>query len=607
MDRSFFHHHEEHQRHALVPVCSSSPLLRHTNWMLSDVPSDITIEIDGISLALHKFPLLSRCGRIRKLLAQHRNAENIKLELLNVPGCLDSFELAIKFCYGINFEITTTNVAQLCCISDYLEMSEEYSNENLSLRSESYLETVVCKSLEMCIEVLHQCENLLPLADELRIVGKCVDSIASKAYAEQVASSFSRLEYSSSGRLHMNKQVMCKGDWWIEDLSVLRIDMYQKVIEAIRCRGVRPESIGTSLVNYTERLLKRKPSYISPTCKEKVVIETISALLPQEKCTVPVSFLFGLLRFAVMLDCNISCKLNLERRIGAQLDMATLDDLLIPSSKSSGETLFDVDTVHRILVIFAQHDDSEDGELAYDYDSEGSIDPPSQSALVKVAKLVDSYLAEIAPDGNLTLGKFIAVADTLPGYARVTDDGLYRAVDIYLKAHQGLSDAERKRLCNLIDFQKLSEEAAAHAAQNDRLPVQAMVQVLYIEQIKLRNALCCATPEGPQKVPYPPHQVTNGQVLSGAVTPRDNYSNLRRENRELKLELARMRMRLNDLEKGHESMKQDLHKSSSKKVMSSITKKFGRLSWFRDRSTFRGSGSASECSKSFASKHTPIS
>ncbi|KAJ4818929.1 Phototropic-responsive NPH3 family protein [Rhynchospora pubera] len=606
MDRSFFHHHEEHQRHALVPVCSSSTP-RHINWMLSDVPSDITIEIDGISLALHKFPLLSRCGRIRKLLAQHRNAENIKLELLNVPGCLDSFELAVKFCYGINFEITTTNVAQLCCISDYLEMSEEYSNENLSLRSESYLETVVCKSLEMCIEVLHQCENLLPLADELRIVGKCVDSIASKAYAEQVASSFSRLEYSSSGRLHMNKQVTCKGDWWIEDLSVLRIDMYQKVIEAIRCRGVRPESIGTSLVNYTDRLLKRKPSYISPTCEEKVVIETISALLPQEKCTVPVSFLFGLLRFAVMLDCNLSCKLNLERRIGAQLDMATLDDLLIPSSKSSGETLFDVDTVHRILVIFAQHDDSEDGELGYDYDSEGSIDPPSQSALVKVAKLVDSYLAEIAPDGNLTLGKFIAVADTLPGYARVTDDGLYRAVDIYLKAHPGLSDAERKRLCNLIDFQKLSEEATSHAAQNDRLPVQAVVQVLYIEQIKLRNALCCATPEGPQKVPYPSHQVTNGQVLSGAVTPRDNYSNLRRENRELKLELTRMRMRLNDLEKGHESMKQDLHKSSSKKVMSSITKKIGRLSWFRDRSTFRGSASASECSKSFASKHTPRS
>jgi NPH3 family len=312
-------------------------------------------------------------------------------------------------------------------------MSEEYCNENLSVRSESYLDTVVCKSLEMCIEVLHQCESLLPLAEELKIVEKCVDSIALKAYAEQVASSFSQLEYSSSGRLHMNKQLKCNGDWWIEDLSVLRIDMYQKVIEAIRCRGVRPESIGTSLMNYTERLFKRTPSYINPTCEKKLVIETISALLPQEKSTVPVNFLFGLLRSAVMLACNISCKMNLERRIGAQLDMATLDDLLIPSSKCSGETLFDVDTVHRILVTFSQQEDSEEGEFGYDYDSEGSINPPTQSALVKVASLIDSYLAEIAPDANLSLAKFIAVADTLPGYARVTDDGLYRAVDIYLK------------------------------------------------------------------------------------------------------------------------------------------------------------------------------
>lgn len=91
------------------------------------------------------------------------------------------------------------------------------------------------------------------------------------------------------------------------------------------------------------------------------------------------------------------------------------------------------------------------------------------------------------------------------------------------------------------------------------------------------------------------------------MTPRDNYSNLRRENRELKLELTRMRMRLNDLEKGHENMKQDLQKSNSKKLVSSITKKFGNLSWFRDRSPFRASASASECSKSFVSKHTPIS
>ena len=61
-------------------------------------------------------------------------------------------------------------------------------------------------------------------------------------------------------------------------------------------------------------------------------------------------------------------------------------------------------------------DDDGDG-----FESDGP-DSPSQSALVKVSWLVDSYLAEIAPEPNLKLSKFIAV-----------HDGLYRSIDVYLK------------------------------------------------------------------------------------------------------------------------------------------------------------------------------
>ena len=46
---------------------------------------------------------------------------------------------------------------------------------------------------------------------------------------------------------------------------------------------------------------------------------------------------------------------------------------------------------------------------------------------------MDNYLAEIAPDANLKLNKFIAIADTLPAHARAIHDGLYLAIDIYLK------------------------------------------------------------------------------------------------------------------------------------------------------------------------------
>lgn len=52
-----------------------------------------------------------------------------------------------------------------------------------------------------------------------------------------------------------------------------------------------------------------------------------------------------------------------------------------------------------------------------------------------VAKLIDGYLAEVAPDINLKLPKFQALAAAVPEYARPLDDGLYRALDIYLKVY----------------------------------------------------------------------------------------------------------------------------------------------------------------------------
>ncbi|KAL1830381.1 hypothetical protein ACET3Z_000032 [Daucus carota] len=600
---------DKQQQHLSFAKCSRQQIC--SEWMFHDVPSDITIQVNGGAFPLHKFPLVARCGRMRKLVAENRGSDICRIELLNLPGGAESFELAAKFCYCINFEITSANVAQLLCVSDYLEMTEEFSSNNLGSRAEEYLETIVCKNLEMCIAVLQQCENLLPFADELKIVSRCIDAIVSKACVEQIASSFSRLEYTSSGRLQMNRQAKCEGDWWIEDLSDLRIDLYQRVITAMKCRGVRPESIGESLMNYAQKELTKKsavwnssnqPNLVTEISEhERLVVESIVSLLPVEKLVIPITFLFGLLRKSVMLDCTVACRLDLERRIGSQLDIATLDDLLIPAFCQASDTLFDVDTVHRILVKFSQQDESdddmEDGSL-FGSDSLGS---PSQTALVKVSKLVDNYLAEIAPDANLEVTKLIAIAKTLPSDARTSHDGLYRAIDVYLKAHPGLSDTDKQQLCRLIDFQKLSQEAASHAAQNERLPLQSMVQVLYIEQLRLRNALSHSYPDDDDQKQIHQSLRINGGALSAAMSPRDNYASLRRENRELKLELTRLRMRLNDLEKEHVCMKKNMEKSQTNNFISSFSKKLGRLNFFGSSSS-QGSSPPSQNSQRMDTK-----
>lgn len=50
-----------------------------------------------------------------------------------------------------------------------------------------------------------------------------------------------------------------------------------------------------------------------------------------------------------------------------------------------------------------------------------------------------------------------------------------------------MSKQERKGLCRLIDSRKLTPEASLHAAQNERLPVRAVIQVLFTEQTKLNR------------------------------------------------------------------------------------------------------------------------
>lgn len=147
------------------------------------------------------------------------------------------------------------------------------------------------------------------------------------------------------------------------------------------------------------------------------------------------------------------------------------------------------------------------------------------------------------------------------------------------QAHPSLTETECKKLCKLIDCQKLSQDASNHAAQNDRLPVQMVVRVLYFEQLRLKSALSGSSGDG-----FFSQRMISSGVPSAAVSPRDNYASLRRENRELKLEISRMRVRLSDLEKEQASMKQGMKDSKSgnhrSALFASLSRGLGRMAFF---------------------------
>lgn len=53
-----------------------------------------------------------------------------------------------------------------------------------------------------------------------------------------------------------------------------------------------------------------------------------------------------------------------------------------------------------------------------------------------------------------------------------------------LQEHPSLTKSERKKLCGLMDIKKLTTDVSMHAAQNERLPVRVVVQVLFFEQVR---------------------------------------------------------------------------------------------------------------------------
>ncbi|KAL8214899.1 hypothetical protein R6Q57_004848 [Mikania cordata] len=585
---------------------------RHiTEWPISDVSSDLTIDVGSTSFALHKFPLVSKSGRIRKMLMEAKDSKTLRLNLQNLPGGPESFELAAKFCYGLNVEINLTNVAKLRCTSHFLEMTEEFADKNLEFRTETFLKETVLPNILNSITVLQHCEGLLPVSEDINLVGRIITAIANNACKEQLTCGLSKLE----SNYHLKPVSQPESEnWWGKSMTMLSLEFFQRVLTSVKTKGLKQDMIANILMNYAHNSLQglflRDPqlakgnfSDLESQKKHRTIVEVIVGLLPTQsrKSTVPMAFLSSLLKSSIMASASTACRSDLERRVGLQLDQAILEDILIPLTcyGNNHSQLYETDSIFRIFSIFLNLDEDDDddndnvlrdeNEMVYDFDTPSS---PKQSSIVKVSKLLDCFLAEIAIDSNLPASKFISLAELLPDHARLVNDGLYRAVDIYLKVHPNLKDSERYRLCKTIDCQKLSQEACSHAAQNERLPVQMAVQVLYFEQIRLRNAMNGGHNHlffGSLNTHLP--QRSSSGAGSGCISPRDNYASVRRENRELKLEVTRMRMRLTNLEKDHVSMKQELVKSHpANKLFKSLTKKLRKLNTLFKFKDVRGIG-----------------
>ncbi|XP_058722891.1 BTB/POZ domain-containing protein At1g30440-like [Vicia villosa] len=566
------------------------------------LPSDIVVEVGEMSFHLHKFPLLSRSGVLERLIAKaSESEEECGIPLHDIPGGAKTFELVAKFCYGVKLELTASNVVGLWCAAEYLEMTEEYGEGNLISQAEGFFNQVVLRSWKDSMRALQTCADVLDKAEELHIVKRCIESLAAKASTDPNLFGWPVLErggplQSPGGSVLWNgistgaRPKNTSLDWWYEDVANLSLPIYKRLIAVMESRGIRQEIIAGSHAFYAKTYLpglnRRKvsgeastrltPAALgSPLSEEdqKTLIEEIDQLLPMQKGLVQTKFLFGLLRTAMILRVSLSCISSLEKRIGMQLDQAALEDLLMPSFSYSMETLYNVDCVQRILDHFLAMDQVTGGASpSCSVDDDGQlIGSPSLTPITMVAKLIDGYLAEVAPDVNVKLPKFQSLAAAVPEYARPLDDGLYRAIDIYLKSHPWLVESEREELCRLMDCQKLSLEACTHAAQNERLPIRIIVQVLFFEQLQLRTSIagCFLVSDNLDG---------SRNLRSGLVGSNEGgWASAVKENQVLKVGMDNMRMRVSELERECSNMRQEIEKLGGK-AKGSTTSAWGAVS-----------------------------
>jgi APA family basic amino acid/polyamine antiporter len=149
-----------------------------------------------------------------------------------------------------------------------------------------------------------------------------------------------------------------------------------------------------------------------------------------------------------------------------------------------------------------------------------------------------------------------------------------------------------------MDCQKLSLEACTHAAQNERLPLRVVVQVLFFEQLQLRTSIagCLLVSDNLEgSRPLRSSITTSGEAGGWATAVR--------ENQVLKVGMDNMRMRLSELEKECSTMRQEIQKLGRGKSggwASRVPKKFNLK--LKSQMCSAQEGSVSEQHKSMSAK-----
>lgn len=385
-----------------------------------------------------QYPLFSKSGYFKKRSLSETNEHELPQ---NFPGGPETFEMIALFIYGSSTLIDPFNVAALRCAAEFLEMTEEHCCGNLCVRFDLYLNQVVLQSWDATLIVLQRCQTLLPWAEELLIVSRCIESLAFMACME-ILDPERRREKPMVTLEALVSQAWCcerlKGtvsqDLWIKDLIALPFGFFRRIIGSLRRQGMKDKFVNPIIVFYANKwVLSKKTHQFWKNSDEKIgdnttkskgseILLGILDLLPsggKASRTIPVGFYFALLSRSLEIGVTSDSREKLQEQIAFVLHLAQVEDFLLPETET-GSISFSKELAI-MESIFSTH-------VSFNMETHHT---PASNAIV--AQLWDTYLCHITSDPKMGPKRFMELIETIPVSWRHSHDQLYRAMNIFLQ------------------------------------------------------------------------------------------------------------------------------------------------------------------------------
>ncbi|KAG2646481.1 hypothetical protein PVAP13_2KG511800 [Panicum virgatum] len=447
-------------------------------------PATVRVRVADRSFDLHKDPLASKCGYFSEALLESGDVELPA----SFPGGSEAFEAIALFCYGDAVALDPFNVAAVRCAAEFLGVG------GLGARCDLYINQVVLQSWDDALIVLQRCQPLLPVAEELLIVSRCVESLAFMACMEILDPEQRRDQPGAVGArelvgrrwdAELVKELAAR-DLWIKDLIALPFEFFERIVQALRRQGMKEKYVSPVVLFYANKwVLSKKTHKFWATTDEAVdgetdanrraaaIMEGVIALLPVEAAAsgaIPVAFYFALLSRSLTLELSDQSQTRLREQVAANLQFARVDDLPLPEQETD-RPIADSREVRAVESIVSNH-----------------VVSVQRKGAEAVAELWDRYLLQIASDPKLRPERLSELIGVIPVGDRKSHNHLYEAINTYLVEHRGLSGEEKATLCGHLDCRKLSHEACIQAVQNDRMPLRLIVQALFVQQLHTHRA-----------------------------------------------------------------------------------------------------------------------